>query len=277
MVSRVRIYTPGKCADLAFKTFRTFEDGKPDLIHTGFQPIDDVIGGVFAGTCGALGLATGIGKSSAILTSAFGSPDPVGVISLEDTEDLVGSRLISLQTGVDSLRIRRKTLTSKELALLDKVRNADLGEKIVFAFAIGGQLEDVEEAVEQLSKRGCKLIWLDYLQKVRGDSGDRRNDVGRTYTKFQSACWSHGCASMVASQFSRQDPTAEPKRSWLKESGDIENEARLIILGWRDQVDSSIIHMKLDKCNFGGEGIRFDYRRNGAGILELVEDEEEEF
>ena len=73
---------------------------------------------------------------------------------------------------------------------------------------------------------------------------------------------------MAASQFSRSaSPTEEPHSWFLKETGDLENEARLIILGWQDADNPATIHYKIDKSTFGGVGTRFVYERDHSGTL----------
>ena len=73
---------------------------------------------------------------------------------------------------------------------------------------------------------------------------------------------------VALSQVVRMPPTAEPNVWNLKESGDLENEARLIILLWRDEGDELILRAKVAKSSFGGGGLRFAYRFNEAEQLE---------
>jgi replicative DNA helicase len=152
------------------------------------------------------------------------------------------------------------------------------GTRVLVTYAIGAPVKVVMSCVDALAQAGCRLIWLDYLQKVRGLMEDRRNEVSTIYTQFQYACAQNGCAGMVISQFSRQDPTKEPQIYWLKESGDIENEARLIILGNRSPEDQDTVYCRVAKSTFGGENIRFAYHRDSSGILrEVVHSEEDDF
>ena len=290
------ILTPHESAEEALRAFRTFEEGEPDLIPTGITPLDEAIGGLFGGTCCVLGLAQGVGKSSTILRAGMGRSyqaylngkdpyvtHPQGVISLEDTEDVWGSRILAMLSGVNSLKIRKKELSPHEFTDIRKARDwlNDVDCGFYVAYAIGGALDDIEQAVSALGEKGCRLIWLDYLQKARGggsEGADRRNYVSGVYTRFQSAGRRVQAATFVASQFSRAaDPWKEPYAHWLKESGDIENEARTLVLGWRDRADDTLIHYKLDKSTFGGEGLRFDYRRDDSGTLHPVVREDEDF
>ena len=268
--STAEVWNLGASADEAVKRFRTFEEGEPDLVPLGIPAVDGAIGGLFPGSCGVLGMATGVGKSSLMLTSALSSSAPVGIISCEDTPDVLGSRALAWASGVNSRRLRTKNLFEEDIAALEAGRKKLEKTNVLITYAVGAPPDVIMDCVTSLADAGCKLIWLDYLQKVRGVTDDRRNEVSRIYTQFQYGCARNDCAGMVISQFSRQDPTREPQSYWLKESGDIENEARLIILGHRDPADANVVYCRVAKSTFGGENIRFSYQRDDAGILREV-------
>jgi replicative DNA helicase len=197
---------------------------------------------------------------------------PVGCVSVEDGRDVVGTRLLSALSNIDSLKIRRKDLTPSELKTLNKVALTEM-DHMFFAYPIAGDIEAVERAVDELCAAGCKMIWLDYLQKIRGHNGDRRNEVSETFTRFQRACARGRAAGVAISQFRRLgDGEKEPQIWHLKESGDLENEARIIILAHRiyDQDGSARIRFRLAKSNYGGEGTRWDMKRDDSGSLREV-------
>lgn len=269
----------GGCAKSAIKELHVFDEGAPDLISTGLAPVDKKIGGLFPGQGGILGLAQGMGKSSTILTSAIMSKDKVGIVFVEDTEDVVGTRALAYHSMVNSLKMRRKDLSEEDLEairLAQERLDAEDGVRVVCHPGAG--IERIELYVEHLALDGCRLIWLDYVQKVRGITEARNVEVATVYTRFQQACHEAGAAFMVASQFSRQvDPTARPRMSWLKETGDLENEARIGVLGWRDEKDKDLLHYVLEKSTVGGEGLRWSMRRDSSGTLREVTDFEEDW
>lgn len=268
----IKIYDMARSAKEAIEVFKPYSDEPPNLIPTGL-PIDKRIGGLFPGQGAILGAATGVGKSSIILASAVDYPTKVGVISLEDTADVWGSRLLSYASGVNSLKLRRKDLTDE-----DRVRLSE-GERLLkrkknlhIAYCIGAPLEEIISAIRDLAALGCKLIWIDYIQKIRGITDDRRNEVSTAFTKIQRACDKKEVAAIFVSQFSRQhDPYARPQLSWLKESGDLENETRLAILCQRDrdEHDEDRLICRVAKSTFGGENAYWVYRRGANGILKL--------
>lgn len=245
------------------------------LVKLGIPLVDETIGGLGKGSLGVLGMATGVGKSSLLLSSALNTTETVGVVSTEDFEDVAGSRLAAATTGVDSRLIRTGGVDPLDWCKPQTELLDTLEEKLHFAFVPGPTPKTVSQAAEELLLRGCTLIWFDYLQKVDVPDGDRRILVGRTLRQFSAVCAEGGAACMAVSQFSRKPPEEKPHISWLKESGDIENEARLILLGWRDFTDPTLVHLEISKSTVGGEGVRSCYTRDSSGTLVPVEESDE--
>ena len=247
-------------------------EGKPELIETGFDEVDEELGGLGPRSSGILAAATGVGKSSALLAAALDSTTKTGIISFEDGPDVVGARVLARLTGINSRYIRRKFLLPTQLAKLNAAAASGEASHVFFAYP-PNTIAALEASVEALAARGCKMIWLDYLQKVRGHGGgDRRNEVGATFTSFDQACKKADIAGMAVSQFRRlSDTEKEPSIHHLKESGDLENEARLIILVHKlvsdDPACGTRVRFRVAKSVFGGEDISFDYLRGACGSL----------
>jgi replicative DNA helicase len=204
------------------------------------------------------------------------SPVKVGAVSLEDGPDVVGTRLLSAISGVDSLRIRRKDLTAVELKKLNKLAKANKLDHMFFSYPIAGSLEQVETAIGELIDQGCKMIWVDYLQEIRGHGkNDRRNEVSEAMTRCHRATAQGGAALMVVSQFRRPGVDLKSGKTrpvgihHLKESGDLENKARIIVIA--QTVDSpdpgQRVRFKLAKSTYGGEFVKFDMVRDTSGTL----------
>lgn len=273
-------------AQEATKVFRTFTEGKPDLIPTGLPGVDKVLGGMFPGSTAVLGAGTGIGKSSVCLGAAMTSGEQqmasadgskgAGIVSLEDGCDVIGTRAISLISGVDSLKIRTKSLTKDETRRIMEAIERLQSNKVHVAYEVGKGVDRAEKAILDLAKMGCRMIYVDYLQKLRGGSADRRNEVAGNFTRLQSVASDSGCAIMFISQIARQmDPTVMPRRHMLKESGDLENEARLIVMLNRRADNPKLIDALIDKSTVGGEGTTFTMERTSRGLVHVSADSED--
>lgn len=270
------IYSMEETLAGAVESYFLDREGRPELIPLGFPLVDEELGGLGPTSCGILAAATGVGKSSALLAGALASTGKVGIISLEDGPDVVGARVLAHLTGINSRLIRRKFLLDSELKSVNRAAVSGKADHVFLAYP-PAKIAPIVEAVNALAVRGCRLIWLDYLQKVRGHNASRRDEVGATYTEFQQACKANDVAGMAVSQFRRlSDGEKIPQIHHLKESGDLENEARLIILAHKYTCDGaegvgSRVRFRVAKSVFGGEEIEFDYLRDDAGSLQPAE------
>lgn len=256
----------GQTARKATRIFRTFDEGDPDLIDIGIPAVRETIGNMFGGNIVIIAAAQNVGKTSFLRTMGMLSEARGGVLSLEDGEDVWGARLLAAEAHVKPTKIRRKDLTEEETERLREAQKtleerdaAGLGP--VLEYRIGASTEAVVEGVEALVADGCRWVAMDYLQKGRNSGNqDRRSEVGLYMSAFQGACAAGGAVPIIFSQLVRMPPTKEPYPGHLKESGDIENEARLILMLWRDPADQTLVRGKVAKSSFGGAGIRFAYR-----------------
>lgn len=277
-VFNMKLYSLADSAQEALETFSVFTGEKPDLVPLGIRAVDEAIGGMYPGTGVIIAAATGIGKSSIALHGALRAAEegvPVGIVSIEDGPDVIGVRLLSWKSGVPTLDIRRGTLDPDQLQRLDKARVAlEAMEYPVMAYPVGRPIEDVEDVLRAMGEAGIRLVYIDYLQKIRGGNQDRRNEVAGNFTRMQRICYDRGMVPVIISQLSRGfDPDRPPSIHMLKESGDLENEARLIILLWRDTKEPDKLQLKVGKSTFGGERVRAEYVRNKAGFLVEVKEE----
>lgn len=280
------VWSLEQSADHAASLYRTFTDGMPELVPTGIVAFDQEVGGLGPGSNMVVGAGNGIGKSLVALDACLvnqGNGVKSGYISLEDTPDVVGCRLLARYSGVDSKLIRRKALTSEQTDAVRKAhqhmaRDSKEESAMAVSYQVGRGLPDVLTAIEELAKAGCKIIWVDYLQKVRGVIDDRRNEVSRVFTGIHGKAAEFNVPVVITSQIARpMDPNKIPTRFALKESGDIENEARSIIMLGRLADEPNRIHGNLDKSTFGGEGLRLSWYRGPCGTLFQGSQTEEEW
>jgi replicative DNA helicase len=207
-----------------------------------------------------------------MLSAMLNSKIQVGAVSVEDGVDVVGTRILSALTGIDSLRIRRKALTEEELMKLNAVAKSP-PEHMHFAFNIAEHITVVERSVAELARAGCKLVWLDYIQEVSGTRKDRKDEVTEVLSRCHHAAASNGASLMAISQFRRLgDQERAPQIYHLKESGNLENKARIIVLAHRvrDEENSDRVRFRLAKSVYGAEHLRWDMVRDGSGTLQVV-------
>jgi replicative DNA helicase len=265
----MKVYGVDGTVKEAIHTFCLDREGFPELVPTGFPQVDTVIGGLGPMSCGILGAATGVGKSSLMLSAVLNSNIPIGVVNVEDTPDVIGTRVLAYVTGIDSMRIRRKDLTKKELAQINSV-DLSRWDNVRFTYPIAGSMEQVQDAIGSLTALGAKLIWVDYIQEVgRGMREDRRNEVSQALGLCHRKAAEGGAAVMAISQFHRLKEDQAPSIHNLAESGDLERKARIILLAHKQPSPDGAdrVRVRLAKSTYGGEYVRFDMVRDVSGTL----------
>ena len=263
--------TPGGIGRAAIESFAMFGGARPQLVRLGIPPVDEVLGGLSPGTSIVVGMDQGVGKSRTLLSASRASQDRWGIISLEDPADVLGSRILAMESGVNSLAMRRGVLSPDQRRRVREAQErleADDGFRI--ACCVGGDIEDVGAAVDWLADEGCLGIWLDYVQKIRGIRDDRNNEVATAMTLYHRRCAARGVVAGLASQITGQLRGERPYASQLRETRDLANEARVIILGWRDEARRAdgAVNFVLDKSTYGGGGLRWSCKTAASGMLE---------
>jgi len=218
-----------------------------DSLRTGFSAIDRDIGPMREQTLTVLGGTTGSGKSSLMLAMALNQARRgirVGVVSVEDAASVWGPRVLSHVSEVNPSNWSRPNdewFTKQSESGIATVR----GYQLHFAFELGRPLNDVLRATRHLVRRHkCQVIYVDYLQAIRDpQTTERRHFVANAAGRIKSQCQDLGVACVLGSQLSRSGKGKqfdEVFTSDLKESGDIENMAEVILLLWKtgDQGDA---------------------------------------
>lgn len=274
-----KVHSLSDCGEAATDAFYTFKEGQAEIIPTGIHAVDMVIGGVMPGQPTIIGAGTGVGKSSVILSAALASSVPVGIVSCEDDRSVVGLRVLAALSGVNSISIRRKSFNEGDQGRIQGALEQMAGmEHVKCTYPIAGSYEMVLDSMKALIDTGCKHVVVDYLQKIRMENANdnRRLEIDRMYGGMQRLCYENEIALTIASQFRRVvDPTAPPQISWMKESGNLEIEARQIILLQKDPKRANDVIGRLAKSTNGGEGTQIRWRRQPCGTLEEVPFHEE--
>jgi replicative DNA helicase len=87
-------------------------------------------------------------------------------------------------------------------------------------------------------RKGCRMIGTDYLQRInvplREKGEQERLRIARASTAFANLVKDTNCTSLLLSQLRRIQSGSIPTMNDLRESGQIENDAHLIVLLHRD-------------------------------------------
>lgn len=249
--------------------------GKRKRVRTGVKFIDMQVGHISAGDLVVIGADTGVGKTSCMVSMAMVQAERLGqkcgFISCEDSKDSLGAKFLSYHSGLE-MRALRDGSAMRSTATVEAAMRKAAGIGISFAFPVGGDDIDVTKAMSALvRKHKCECLFVDYVQTINasGAAENRREDVRRIASRIKGHAARLEVPVVLASQLRRRTDRQDrrPSKHDLKETGDLENMAELIVLLWNEG-DPNRVEACIDKSKWGGGGV-FGFRRRG-GMLEEV-------
>lgn len=248
-------------------------------INTGFESLNNLLWGFQKQQLIVIGGRPAMGKSSIMcnMMLAASKEKPVGVFSLEMPFELLQARAACNLADVNFKRLQRGKATENELdkfkKALTNIKNYPiliddsctlLGLDNYWLKQRGVKVEDtMDYKIEQLAKEGIKVMFVDYLQLITSikPSNDIRIVVGRMAETLRNYAKQYEICIVLLSQLRRFDqariknPT--PTMDDLKESGEIENHADVVILLHRPQY-----YNKQEEIN-----TMLDYRESDAKLI----------
>lgn len=241
----------------------------PDGLKVGLPNLDDMIGGLEGGDIIVIGARPAVGKSALvtqITTNLAEQGKKIGFYNLEMSDKQMYERFVASQSGLGLTRIRRavKFLGDEEKRF--KMANNALAERSNIVISTGAKT--VSEIRSESRHMGFDVIVIDYLQLIRSDTfyrGNRVAEVGAISKAIKALAMELNIPIILLSQLNRASEgreTREPSMSELRESGDIEQDASVIILLWNmSEEDRSKKGCKVEKNRQGETGkmeLRFD-------------------
>lgn len=227
-------------------------------LSTGFEKLDDYIGGLEAPNLIVIGGRPGMAKSGlavnicincalqlADLRAEGHKSGVIGFFSLEMSAEQIAERAMAAEAAITAFRVkRRKSLTESDVGKLAEAerRLSNLPIEIDQTGEI--PVAQILSRARDLHKRkGIELLVIDYLQIITGFESKSR-DTNRTQdlTKITSAL--KGLAKelhipiVLLAQVSREVDKREdrrPQKADLRESGSIEQDADQILFIYREE------------------------------------------
>lgn len=264
-----------------------FVDNEAERTYIGFAKLDDLLGGLEGGDMIVIGARPAVGKSAFVthITSNLSDQGKrIGFYNLEMQEKQVYERFVVSQSGIGLTRLRRaKKFLGDERERFDKA-NEVLEKKDNIVITTGSK--SVSEIRSESRHMGYDIIIIDYLQLLKSDKeyrGNRYAEVGAISKAIKALAMELNIPIIALSQLNRVSEardTKEPTMAELREAGDIEQDASVIILMWNlSNEDKSKKGCKIEKqrqgqtgkvvMNFNGDLMRFE--ETGESVKEAQE------
>ncbi len=212
-------------------------------VATGFSDFDQMTGGLQRSDLIIVAARPSMGKTSLALGMAYGAAvahkKTVGIFSLEMSAEQLVQRVLSMETGVDSHRLRLGQIDDNEW---DRISRAfgRLSEAPIFVDdSAAGSIMDVRSKARRLqAEQGLDMIIIDYLQLMSGRRTENRvQEISEISRGLKGLARELNVPVVALSQLSRAVETRadhRPMLSDLRESGSIEQDADIVVFIYRE-------------------------------------------
>jgi replicative DNA helicase len=226
------------------------DDGSEAIgISTGFKDLDGLLGGFMKSDLVILAARPSVGKTSLALdflrNCSVTTGKKAAFFSLEMGRDQIVDRLLGMQSQIPFWDIRnRKMDDDKMMRLVDTMGELSEAE-IMIDDKPGQSIMEVRTKARRLKlERGLDIIFVDYLQLMRGNSRNRDNrtlEVQEISQGLKNLARELEIPVVALSQLSRNieqrsgSGKRRPQLSDLRESGSIEQDADIVMFIDREE------------------------------------------
>lgn len=261
---------------------RYFCERADDGIQFGFPCLDDIVGTMDGGDLVVIGARPAVGKSAFVTTLAHRlalEGKRVGFFNLEMQDKQMYERFAVLQSGISLTRLRRAEKPLGDEGERFRLANQALsGLNNLYIFTGPQRTSGIRTKSRHM---GFDVIIVDYLQLIKGEGtyrGNRYAEVGEISHELKLLAMELNIPVIALSQLNRTaDEFKEPDMAALREAGDIEQDASLIIEMWtKSKKQRNIKCCKVEKQRQGRTGaVQFRFQGDVMKFTELTEKETE--
>lgn len=201
-------------------------------VPTGFRDLDKLLGGMQKSDLLILAARPAMGKTSLALNVALNAAKRyqarVAIFSLEMSGDQLAQRLLSMETGIDSHRLRLGQVYEDEWEKLLFAANLLANTSIFIDDTPAAAVNEIRTKCRRLySEHGLDLVLIDYMQLMSGQGGgrggeNRQQEISYISRSLKALARELNVPVIALSQLSRAVESRSDKRpmlSDLRESG----------------------------------------------------------
>ena len=245
-------------------------------VSTGFVDLDYKTSGLQPSDLILVAARPSMGKTAFVLNMAqhmaFRKEKTVAIFSLEMSKEQLVNRLFSLESKVDSQKIRTGNLEDEDWAKLIEGAGIIGNSHLIIDDTPGISISELRSKCRKFKlEQGLDIIIIDYLQLMSGSGrgGDsRQQEISDISRALKGVARELNVPVVALSQLSRAVEKRDDKRpmlSDLRESGAIEQDADVVMFIYRDD------YYNKDTENKNMAEIIIAKQRNGPiGTVNLV-------
>jgi len=210
-------------------------------IDTGLESLNDITGGFQNSDLIVIAGRPAMGKTAVMLNNALASGVPCGIFSTEMAHNQAAGRLLAIDSGVNAEGMRLGRLRDDEYPMLTASCARFASRKMFIYDKSAPTIEEIaREARKMKFKYGIKILFLDYIQRLSGNSSQAKHQqIDHICQGLKTIAKELKIPVVALAQVNRkveERTNRRPMMSDLKDSGAIEQEADIIITLYRDEV-----------------------------------------
>lgn len=248
--------------------YRHNHAGELTGVPTGFKALDDMTLGLQKGELYVLGGRPAMGKSTLALNMSIHAATKkkhVLFFSLEMPKERMIDKCVSHLGSVPFENIKTGSMTESDWDMATHAMTLIKESGLRIDDRGGQSLSSIVMKCKKLNtKRKLDLIVIDYMQLIRVEGASRYDEVSQVSMQLKALAKNLDCPVLALSQLSRNLESRQdkrPKLSDLRESGQIEQDADVIMFVYRDeiyypdeQLNKGIAELLIEKNRFGEIG-----------------------
>ena len=204
-------------------------------LPTGWRFLDKYIGGWNKGNLVVIGARPGMGKTALGLNfciegSKFGK---YLFVSIEMSDEELAKRQISYFSNIENYKIRNAMVTKKDIQDISKLLYQQEGDFDVIDSKDNNVFNIISLCKLVKAKKGLDVVVVDYLQKLDANERDLRKNVSVISTALKNFARESGVTVIALAQLNRDGKDDRPQLTDLKESGQIEQDADVVLFPYR--------------------------------------------
>ena len=216
-----------------------------DYKLSGFQPSDFIL----------IAARPSMGKTAFVLNVvdyvSVRKNLPCMVFSLEMSKEQLVNRMLSMESNVDSQKLRTGTLTDSDWDAVVEGVGIIGGSKLIIDDTPGISISELRSKCRKMKlEHGLGMVIIDYLQLMTGSgksSDNRQQEISEISRSLKALAREMQAPVVALSQLSRACETRtdhRPMLSDLRESGAIEQDADVVMFLYRDDYYNKDSEMK---------------------------------
>lgn len=227
--------------------------------YTGFFDLDNYTDGLHESEFTVIGARPAVGKTTFALQIAeyiASKGKKVAYISLEMSEEQIIQKILAKNTNINSRKIRNGDLTDDQtIKIIDECSKAS--QLPISILTKTSTIQQIElEARRMKNKGNLELLVIDYLQLVRnaGYFKSREQEVADISRTLKLLSLDLEIPIIALCQLNRNANKTEPTLADIRESGAIEQDADNVIFLYKEDPESDLVTVDLQKQRSGNIG-----------------------